>query len=107
MSACHPPLLVFTNIERAEDQASCSTTRPYHCSGGQFGLLLSALAQQFQGRDHPPKCKEAIEVIDTNCLEPMAAGETYKNGCGAALQNIYKWKNGEKFCQLSIDMMTK
>ena len=55
--------------------------------------------------EHPPGCKEAIEVIDEHCLKPMAAGKAYKSGCGSALQTVSRWKSGEKFCTLSKDMV--
>jgi hypothetical protein len=57
--------------------------------------------------DHPAKCQKAIAVIDEKCLKPMAAGKAYASGCGTGLQTVSKWKMGEKFCQLSIDMITR
>jgi len=72
------------------------------------GRPYSKLAEQVseastEKPDLPAGCSEAIDMIDAECLKPIAAGKEPRYGCGVSLQSVSRWQGGERFCQLTKD----
>lgn len=79
----------------------------HFCSNFYEELAKKVAEAKPKSVEQPPKCKEAIEALDTKCLKPMAAGKESQARCVTSLITISNWPRGEQYCEVTTNLVNE